>query len=830
MQEDGRMRNVLVLTTDLPYFPGKNGHDFFNLRYLATSYKVGVVAPKYENVPKEGLANLESFLDAAFLWPRRAPEVHGMLAELPPAKLKPWVERWPARLKYWVYRKLLNLEKQPSDAFEKIAILSNCAPQLLDAVTRRHWDCVALIQTNLEPWMCYLPSAPAKLAYFHDVRSDYLSRLSGGSASNGPELVRITLQERKVCKKADAVGFVSDLDMKRAEQKFGSLPEAGVAKIPVDTAYYKPSPEGFERDRRKIVLFTGHLAHPPNVDAVCHFLDDVWPIVLSRVPDAVFQVVGMHPGEDIRERVLNTSNCEIHANVPDVRPYFWSATAYVIPMRYGGGVRQKIFEAWSMCVPVIGTPMAMEGVQAVPGEHFLQGESAENFANEIVAVLEGRDVADIKGNAKALVESHYSIAAAAPAFKNLVDRAVSVKRARPFKLLYDLRWMEIGKAGGIEQATYELISAVSNIDRRNGYRIFSPRSTASEWDFPPQFNVSMHASDASEMEVEALRSLLANGLGGTIGQPPIMNTAMRNLRNYSNLDFDLVHSVAGYTHPDLIHFPNVLTINDLQHLHYPEFFTPDEFAEREKLYRSSADAAKHIICISEYTRQDIHAQYGIPLDRMSTVWIIPSKNVWSPLSKQRAQSLVQSMGVKDPFLLFPAHCWPHKNHARLVEAFAKVLSKTGSRTKLVLTGRPFPYDHPAAERIRDLGLTNDVMHLGFRSPLEVKALFQECHALVFPSLFEGYGMPVAEAIICGKPVLCSNDTSLPEIGGDAALMFDPKNVDEMADKMSEIIVHQKVRSALEASALKRRAIFNSRLRAIDTLSIYERVYREHSGS
>lgn len=824
------MRSVLILTTDLPYFPGKNGHDFFNLRYLSSSYKVGVVAPRYDNVPKQGLANLEAFLDGAYFWPRRAPAVHGMLSELPPAKLKPWVQRWPARIKYRLFRKLLGLEKQPSDAFEKIAILSNCAPQLLCAVTSRRWDCVALIQTNLEPWMGYLPANSAKFAYFHDVRSDYLSRLPGGTEIAGPDVSRIKIQECNVCAKADVVGFVSELDLERAVRKFGSLPEAGVAPIPVDTAYYTPPPDAFERDGRKVVLFTGHLAHPPNVDAVRYFLDDVWPLVLLRAPDAVFQVVGMHPGDDLRQKVLAAPNCEIHANVPDVRPYFWNATAYVIPMRFGGGVRQKIFEAWSMRVPVIGTPMALEGVPALPDEHFLQGGTSEDLAAKVVTVLEGANTEWMKNRAKALVESQYSIAEAAPPFKALVDRAVSVKRARPFKLLYDLRWMEIGKAGGIEQATYELISAISNIDRRNAYRIFSPRSTASEWDFSPQFKVAKHASDPGEMEVEALRSLLVNGLGSAMGVPQVMNSAMRNLQNYSKLDFDLVHSVAGYTHPDLIHFPNVLTINDLQHLHYPEFFTPEEFEERERLYRNSANAASHIICISEYTRQDVHAKYGIPLEKMSTVWIIPSRNVWNPLAKPRAQSLVRSMGVNDAFLLFPAHCWPHKNHARLVEAFAKVRSRTGSRTKLVLTGRPFPDGHPAAERIRHLGLTNDVLHLGFRSPLEVKALFQECQALVFPSLFEGYGMPVAEAIICGKPVLCSNDTSLPEIGGNAAVMFDPKNVDDMAERMSEIILQENLRSMLEVSALKRRAIFNARQRAIDTLSVYERVHREHSES
>jgi len=131
--------------------------------------------------------------------------------------------------------------------------------------------------------------------------------------------------------------------------------------------------------------------------------------------------------------------------------------------------------------------------------------------------------------------------------------------------------------------------------------------------------------------------------------------------------------------------------------------------------------------------------------------------------------------------------------------------------------------------MRESGPDSGILHLGWRSPLEVRALFQACHALVFPSLFEGFGMPVAEAIIAGKPVACSNATSLPEIAGDAAVMFDPNDVQDMAAKIEQVATDEALRAALAAAALRRRALFSARDTAARTLAVYARVFAEVYG-
>ena len=350
--------------------------------------------------------------------------------------------------------------------------------------------------------------------------------------------------------------------------------------------------------------------------------------------------------------------------------------------------------------------------------------------------------------------------------------------------------MELGKAGGVEQATYELISAISRLDRKNSYQVFAPRSACWEWDFPPRFKVSRHYSDAGAPMSE-------------------------------DLAFDLVHSTCSYIHPEMIAFPGILTIQDLQHLHYPEFFSKEDWDNREHLYRESAARAMHIICSSEFTRRDVNERFGVPLEKMTTIWNIPSDAVWREIPSVKRRALLDAMGVKDRFLFYPAHCWPHKNHARLVEAIGSIAGELPGDMTVVLTGGPFPPEHPAAALMRERRLGSRVVHLGYRSPFEVRALFQDCVALVFPSLFEGFGMPVAEAIIAGKPVACSNVTSLPEIGGDAAVMFDPLDVEAMAARILDIATDAELRASLSAAARRRRAVFSASLSAIKTLAVYE---------
>lgn len=829
---------TLVLTADLPFFPGKMGVDFFNLRHLARHHAVGVVGPLHAFFPGESVRNLEEFLTGHYFWPRPVAE-----PALPPLQTLPgspaaWILNRPAAWqRKWLLR-LLRITDQPPDAYIQLATLSNCAPHFLTALADHPWQTLVLIQTNTAPWLDYLPSHLAKLVYFHDVRSDALRRgaaLEPDEAAAARQLSSIPAvarQEARICREAEVIGFVSDLDEQRARTAYAPAAATGVAPIPVDTEYYHPAPAGWVKDARPIMLFTGHLSHPPNVDSVRYFLEKIWPRVCALAPGAVFQAVGCLPAERLAEACQAAGgNVELHADVPDIRPYFWNAAAYVVPMRFGGGVRQKVFEAWSMRAPMVCTTMAVEGTRAEHEVNCWLEDDPAAFAARVAALLNGTEPARdrVVAAGRTTARDYNSIPAAATRFEALVDRAPAIKRERPYRLLLDLRWMEIGKAGGVEQLTYEMLSAISRLDHRNAYRVLCPRSTFHEWDFPAGFQCRGFFTDKNDLRADALHAAAANGLAQSLQMQPILTPPMRALRRVRKLDFDLVHSVCSYIFPDVASYPNILTMCDLQHVHFPEFFSGEEWKVREQLYRASCESARHITCISEFTRQDLHRTYGVALEKMTTVWIIPSRAAWLKLPPARSRALLAGMGITGRYFFFPAHPWPHKNHARLLEALASIDGELPPDVRLVLTGRHFEPSHPARAVIAERGLEKRVLHLGYRSPIEIRALYANALGLVFPSLFEGFGMPVAEAMIAGCPVACSNTTSLPEIAGDAAILFDPASVSDIAGSLLRLATDGELRAQLLAAGQRRRSIFSARLSAVKTLAVYQRAFDEYYG-
>jgi glycosyltransferase involved in cell wall biosynthesis len=816
------MKNVLVVTTDLPFFPGKNGHDFFNLRYLALTDHVCVVAPKYDTCPPKSVDNLAVAIQELRTWPDLPGAVRSFVKNPAPSKPAFWIKFLPQPARWRILRRMLGISSQPADSLEGLAVLANCAPHLLEALQSRHWHAIVLIQSTLAPWLEFLPNAGSKIVYFHDVRSDYLAR-SINPPSQGA-LSAILHQETRAAAVADAVGFVSKLDLERARKKF-TLPQTClVAPIPVDTDYFTPRPGDWAKTPVKTVLFTGHLRHPPNVDAVLYFVNSVWPLIMLEMPEARFQAVGLTPHPEIVEAIARTPQAELHSNVPDIRPYFWDADVYVVPMRYGGGVRQKIFEAWSMRTPLVSTTMGAEGTGAEHGTHCWLEDTPQALATRIVSVLRQGPLSGMVEKANNLVTIQHSIPAAASSFQKLVHTAVQRRRQQPYKLLFDLQWMRFGASGGSEQMAHELIRSISLVDRTNKYRMFVPRSTYHDLDLAPGFNCKPFYSDGDEHHHERVVATFSNQLASSLSLPPVLNPAMRTLRCWRKMDFDFVHSMIGYVHTDFVDFPSILTALDLQHIHYPDFFGPDEWLERDQLYRKSAEKAEHIICISENTRQDMHRHYQVPLEKMTTIWLIPSQHAWSAPSGPVMKRLLGGMGIASPFLYFPGHCWPHKNHARLIEAFALIQPNIPKDLQLIFSGRAFPADHPAQKMIKLHGLESRVRHLGYRSAIEARTLLHGCFALVFPSLFEGYGIPVMDAIIAGKPVVCSNCTSLPEIAGTAALMFNPENTHDIAGRLLEIINDPDRREALIKAGRERRPLFSARLSAIKTLAVYQKVH------
>jgi glycosyltransferase involved in cell wall biosynthesis len=233
--------------------------------------------------------------------------------------------------------------------------------------------------------------------------------------------------------------------------------------------------------------------------------------------------------------------------------------------------------------------------------------------------------------------------------------------------------------------------------------------------------------------------------------------------------------------------PSVLTLHDLLHRELPSLFSRPERAFRRLAYERAARNATRVVTVSEHARRQIVERLGIDAQRVVTIHsgidhgrFTPTGPVESPLPGR--------------FVLYPANLWPHKNHERLIAALARV-----GGVALVLTGAPSPRLGALQDAARREGV--ELRHLGYVDDLA--PLYRGASAVVFPSLAEGWGAPVVEAMACGCPVAASNAAAVVEAAGGAALHFAPRDVSAMADAIRRVIGDDDLREELRGRGLER---------------------------
>jgi glycosyltransferase involved in cell wall biosynthesis len=283
-------------------------------------------------------------------------------------------------------------------------------------------------------------------------------------------------------------------------------------------------------------------------------------------------------------------------------------------------------------------------------------------------------------------------------------------------------------------------------------------------------------------------------------------------------DLDLVHFAATVPVPRTW-TPNVVTLFDVQHHDMPDFFPAPERALRAVTYDRGARRAARVITASRYSAGRIVDALGIHPGRVEVVPLGIDHERFRPEGHDD-RTLLEPLQLPRRFLLFPANLWPHKNHGRLLEA----LARAGERDlNLVLTGRTYGRLPALMEQARSLGLSERVRHLGYIPSEAVPALYRAATALVFPSLYEGFGSPPLEAMACGCPVASSTRTSLAEACGAAALRLEPESVESMAESIRRIVGDEPLRAELRRSGLERAGRFQWELVARRHVEIYESV-------
>jgi glycosyltransferase involved in cell wall biosynthesis len=267
-----------------------------------------------------------------------------------------------------------------------------------------------------------------------------------------------------------------------------------------------------------------------------------------------------------------------------------------------------------------------------------------------------------------------------------------------------------------------------------------------------------------------------------------------------------VHNVLRDLKPDLFFSPDgflplrgetkcLPVIHDLNFEHYPQ----DIPSHYSKWYRNKfpqfAKRAERIATVSDFSKQDIHKQYGIPLDKIDVVYNAAS-NGFLPLTDERIKTARAKWSKGDPYFLYVGSLHPRKNLVRLVQAFAEYKKKHGGNIRLVLTGTPFWKNEPLRDALDMVPNREDVIFTGRVSEEDVREITGAALALSYVPYFEGFGIPLVEAMACDVPVISSNVSAMPEVAGDAALYCDPFSVQDIADSLHAVANDSSLRESL----------------------------------
>ena len=288
----------------------------------------------------------------------------------------------------------------------------------------------------------------------------------------------------------------------------------------------------------------------------------------------------------------------------------------------------------------------------------------------------------------------------------------------------------------------------------------------------------------------------------------------------SRFSFDIFHS-PYYVKPYRLPVPSILTLYDTIPTRYPAYYPRHTRLLIRLLKRLALRSAAHCIAISETTKADFVRHYSVAPERITAIPLAADAR-FRPAESAAIAAVRQRYHLPPDYVLYLGINKPHKNLVRLIDGFSRI-THHGSHITLIIAGAWDPRYPEPRRRVETLGLESAVRFLGPVPEEELPALYSGAMAFVFPSLYEGFGLPVLEAMSCGVPVACSNTSSLPEIVGQAALTFDPTDVEAMAEALSRLLSDAELRAELRRRGLERAQRFSWAETARRTLDVYHSV-------
>lgn len=365
----------------------------------------------------------------------------------------------------------------------------------------------------------------------------------------------------------------------------------------------------------------------------------------------------------------------------------------------------------------------------------------------------------------------------------------------------DARIIKDGYSGGVQQVIMGLASGLSQYTTDDDF-IFIVYEGAAWLEPYMQGNCHLHT-----VAKPSIKDRVINRLRMMRFQLEIALNPHSSLSNYpisksdgtiENLGIDVMHFLLQ-GRAFLTDVPSIYHPWDLQHLHLPHLFTPYTIALRERIYRAHCEASDIISVGSQWIKDDIIEKYKLAPEKVKVVYMASLIETYtsSPLDDIR-----EKYALPEAFLLYPAQTWEHKNHLRLLDALAKLRDEHDLVIPLVCTGRRNAFYSKIDAKIIELNLNEQVHFLDFIPESDLRGLYELAIALVFPSLFEGWGLPVTEALSIGLPIVASNVTCLPEQIGTAGIFFDPYSLESITDSLKQVWSDEALKEKLSQAGIE----------------------------
>ncbi|MBA2679278.1 MAG: glycosyltransferase family 4 protein [Ktedonobacteraceae bacterium] len=363
-------------------------------------------------------------------------------------------------------------------------------------------------------------------------------------------------------------------------------------------------------------------------------------------------------------------------------------------------------------------------------------------------------------------------------------------------------------ASGSGQYLSHLLNAIAEIDKKNDYTLFGPGPVENNSTYP--YEIARVPGFATRNE--NIEKVMWEQFTG----PAAVHKA----------GMDLFH-VPYFAPPLLPRTPTIVTIHDVIPLRLPAYQPNGRVKAYMNLVARAAWRASMIITVSEHAKQDIIEVLKLPAERIRVIYEAAGEEYQPVIDSGKLAEAQARYEVGDRYIFYLGGLDQRKNVPQLIRAFAQVYQQVGDpNLRLLIAGNPdkqkgpfFPDPRPVAA---ELGITEQVKY-HFIAEEDKAAMYSGASLFVFPSLYEGFGLPPLEAMGCGAPVVCSNRTSLPEVVGDAALSVDPNDIQALVEAMWSVLTNSDLRADLRMRSLKRAQQFSWQKTASETVAVYEEV-------